>query len=194
MCGRYYVDEETANEIEKIVRQADVNLSGARDIFPSQSAAVITGKNSCLTVNRMIWGFPKYDKKGLLINARAETVREKRTFRDSVLHRRCVIPAKHYYEWDASKTKVTFSRPQSPILYMAGFYQLYQEEERFVIITTQANDSVKKIHDRMPLILGEKELESWIYEDGMLDHLLHKTPPMLEHFQEFEQQTFSFLQ
>lgn len=193
MCGRYYVDEDMANEIERIVRHADAKLSGSRDIFPSQPATVITGKKPYLTADQMVWGFPKYDKKGLLINARAETAREKRTFRDSVLHRRCIIPAKYYYEWDASKTKVTFSRRQSPILYMAGFYQLYQEEERFVIITTQANDSVKRIHDRMPLILEETELETWIYEDGMLDHLLHKTPPMLETFQEFEQQTFSFL-
>lgn len=48
--------------------------------------------------------------KGLLINARAEAILDKKTFRDSVLHRRCVIPAHHFYEWCKNKEKYTFQR------------------------------------------------------------------------------------
>ena len=51
----------------------------------------------------MSWGFPQYQKKGLLINARAETALERKMFRDSVLHRRCIIPAKQFYEWDQGR-------------------------------------------------------------------------------------------
>ena len=56
-----------------------------------------------LMAEEMSWGFPQYQKKGLLINARAETALERKMFRDSVLHRRCIIPAKQFYEWDQGR-------------------------------------------------------------------------------------------
>lgn len=137
----------------------------------------------------MNWGFPQYQKKGLLINARAENVLERKMFRDSVLHRRCIIPAKHFYEWDSGKNKVTFFRKEEPILYMAGFYRLFQDKEQFIIITTQANESVSPVHHRMPLILERSELEDWVYEDTFLEFALHRTPPQLARRQEYEQQS-----
>ena len=59
-------------------------------------------------------------EKGLLINARAETAVERRTFRESVLHRRCVIPAKGFWEWNKSKEKFSFERWDSSVMFMAG--------------------------------------------------------------------------
>lgn len=191
MCGRYYVDDETAREIEKVVREVDAKLKKDRrgDVFPSQGAAVLTGKAPGLRAEVMNWGFPQYHKKGLLINARAETALDRKTFRDSVLHRRCIIPAKHFYEWDSGKNKVTFLRKDEPVLYMAGFYNLFQDEERFIIITTQANASVKQVHDRMPLILEKNELEDWVYDDKFLNFALQKVPVQLQKQQEYEQQS-----
>ncbi len=191
MCGRYYVDDETAREIEKVVREIDRKLKDVHtgDVYPSQAAAVLTGKLEGLRVEQMNWGFPGYQRKGMLINARAETVLERKMFRDSVLHRRCIIPAKHFYEWDSDKNKVTFLRKDKPVLYMAGFYNCFQGEDRFIIITTQANASVQKVHDRMPLILEDKELENWIYDDGFLDFALHRVPVQLMKHQEYEQQS-----
>lgn len=191
MCGRYYVDDDMAEELGRIIKNLDNRFKKVKigDVCPSQNALVITGKEKGLGAEFMQWGFPRFDQKGLMINARAETVKEKRTFRDSVLHRRCIIPARSYYEWDNVKEKVTFSRADSPILYMAGFHQIMQDTERFIIITTQANESVRKVHDRMPLILEEQELEEWVYNDGALDSILAKSPTALEHYQEYEQQT-----
>ena len=190
MCGRYYVDDDTAREIEKVVREVDKKLRRERsgDIYPSQSAAVITGRKSYLLAEEMAWGFPQYQKKGLLINARAETVLERKMFRDSALHRRCIIPAKHFYEWDADKNKVTFMREDQPAIFMAGFYNRFQDEDRFIILTTQANGSVSPVHHRMQLILDRNELENWVYDDTFLEFALHKTPPQLERRQEYEQQ------
>ena len=76
MCGRYYVDEETAKEISGIVMSIgrELRLPGVGDIRPSESAAVIKGDGQDMAGDIMIWGFPKYDKKGLLINARAESI------------------------------------------------------------------------------------------------------------------------
>ncbi len=74
MCGRYYVDDETAREIEKVVREIDRKLKVVHtgDVYPSQAAAVLTGKMEGLKAEQMNWGFPGYQRKGLLINARAE--------------------------------------------------------------------------------------------------------------------------
>lgn len=190
MCGRYYVDDETAREIERIIREVGQKLpKQTGDICPSVSAAVLTGQKEHLTAEMMKWGFLQPQRSGLLINARAETALERRTFRDSVLHRRCIIPAKHFYEWDKTKNKVSFYRKDQPVLFMAGFYNYFQDGNRFIILTTQANASVLPVHDRMPLILEKKELEDWIYDDRFLDFALHKTPPMLEKYQEYEQQS-----
>ena len=191
MCGRYYADDETIREIKKIVLEVDekIKKSGGGDVYPSQEAVVLAAEGLKLNAQKMRWGFPQYNRKGLLINARAETVLSRKTFRDSVLHRRCIIPAKHFYEWDAAKNKVAFSRSGSQVLYMAGFYRYFQEENHFVIITTQANASVAQVHNRMPLVLGEGELEDWVHDDGFLEVALHKTPPQLSRYQEYEQQS-----
>lgn len=206
MCGRFYVDEGTAREIERVIRGVDLRIQKIRtgDIFPSQSAGILTchsqqknplsagpaAKNSpALELNEMHWGFPQYQKKGLLINAKAETVLERRTFRESVLHRRCVIPARQFYEWDLDKNKVTFFREDRAVLFMAGFYNRFQDEVRFIILTTQANASVSPVHNRMPLVLDEGELEDWVYDDKFTEYVLHKTPTELRREQEYEQQS-----
>ena len=125
MCGRYYVDEEMLHEIKKITRKIDEKFGNVRtgEILPSQNAMVLTGKTPELSAEIMQWGFPRYDKKGLIINARAESVKEKKTFRDSAIHRRCIVPAAHYFEWDKEKSKTTLSRTDEGIVYMAGIYQ-----------------------------------------------------------------------
>lgn len=188
MCGQYYVDDETAREIEKIVRDLDRKLHVERtgDIRPSQRAAVIKGENEHLMADCMAWGFPRFDGKGLLINARAESAMERKTFRNSVQHRRCIIPAKGFYEWDKSKEKFSFERYDSPVLFMAGCYNQY-DQDRFVILTTDANTSVSPVHDRMPLILEPDELESWVLDDGATEFILHKIPVMLKSSTEYKQ-------
>ena len=189
MCGRYYVDDETAREIEKLVRGLDRKLQIERigDVLPSQNAMIIKGEGNYLTAEQMRWGFPGFEKGKLLINARAESVRERRTFRDSVQHRRCIIPARGFYEWNKRKEKFSYERKDTPVLFMAGCYNWYEDQERFVILTTEANPSVAPIHNRMPLILEPEELKDWVLDDGATEHLLHKTPVLLEVHAEYEQ-------
>ena len=206
MCGRFYGDGETAKEIERVIHSIDLKIQKMRlgDIYPSQSASILTcysrqinpllagptaEKSPAFELKEMHWGFPQYQKKGLLINARAETALERRTFCDSVRYRRCIIPAKHFYEWDSDKNKVTFFRDDRPILFMAGFYNRFQNEERFMILTTQANASVSPVHNRMPVVLDESELEDWVYDDKFTEYALHKIPPKLWRKQEYEQQS-----
>lgn len=189
MCGRYYVDDETAREIEKIVRDLDWKQQGKGrlDVYPSQEAMVITGKGNHLTVEQMKWGFPGFEKGRLLINARAESALERRTFQDSVQHRRCIIPAKGFYEWNSSREKFTFERKDASVMFMAGCYNWYEEQKQFVVLTTEANPSVAPIHNRMPLILEPEELKDWVLDDETTEYLLRKTPVMLKSDVEYEQ-------
>ena len=211
MCGRYYVDDETAREIKRIVQRLEKKLAqnpdqrmargtalepehvdgktagGFRAVYPSQNAAVIKGVDRHLQAEQMTWGFPRFDGKGLLINARTETAAEKRSFKECVRHRRCVIPAKGFWEWNKSKEKFSFERLDSPVMFLAGCYDCFEGQDRFVILTTEANPSVSPVHDRMPLILEQDELNDWVMDDRAAEHFLHKTPVLLERKAEYEQ-------
>lgn len=188
MCGRYYIDDETARDIEKIVRDLDrkLQIEHTGDVRPSNQALVLSQKQKHLVPERMYWGFPNFQGNGLLINARAEGALEKRTFRESMLHRRCVIPARGFYEWNKQKEKYRFERNE-PVLFMSGCFNLFQEEKRFVILTTEANASVSAVHDRMPLILEPQEVKDWVMDDYAVEYLLHKVPVQLNRKSDYEQ-------
>ena len=70
---------------------------------------------------------------------------------------------------------------------MAGFYERCQDGERFVILTTAANDSMRPVHDRMPLLLEREEIEDWLFDDSLTPKFLEKTPSHLERRAEYEQ-------
>lgn len=78
MCGRYYVDDETSREIEKIVRKLDqrLKIEHGQDIHPSESAVILTKECKEVAARQMQWGFPGFQGKGLLINARAEAIKK----------------------------------------------------------------------------------------------------------------------
>ncbi len=198
MCGRYYVNDETAREIEAIVRQADQKLSNkifgnssflAREIHPTDIAPVIVPNGQKLSCRTQRWGFSGFTDKQVIFNARSESVLEKRMFRESTLHRRIVVPAAWFYEWNQRKEKNIFSSKEQPAIFMAGIYNYDQEEERFVILTTAANESMKPVHDRMPLILEKEEMLPWIFNDKKAEQMLHKIPCLLERKTDFEQMT-----
>lgn len=194
MCGRYYVDDDTAKEIEKLIRQVDEKMRKAEnihlqtgDICPSEVAPVIAADHDALCCKWQRWGFPGFNSKQLIFNARSESALEKKMFKESVEHRRVVVPATWFYEWNKNKEKNIFYREDQPVLYMAGLYNRYQDEDRFVILTTAANESMKPVHDRMPLLLNRDEIEKWLFEDDLTEALLQETPAMLERRTDFEQ-------
>ena len=108
-------------------------------------------------------------------------------FCDAVEHRRIVIPAAGFYEWNKQKEKSTFTRKDSSVLYMAGIYSRYDDEDRFVILTTAANESMEPVHDRMPLILDKDEILPWLTDRSKTEAFLGKVPCRLERKTEFEQ-------
>lgn len=194
MCGRYYVDDDTTKEIERVIRLVDAKVNGSKipenrihmDVHPSDIAPALLKKGDNFYLENIRWGFPAQDKK-LIINARSETALEKRMFSESVSHRRIAIPAAGFYEWNHDKKKYTFHRKNNKILWMAGFFNRYQDEDRFVILTTGANASMSPVHDRMPLILNEEELGEWIEDGTKAESILKKIPCELEKKTDYEQ-------
>lgn len=195
MCGRYYVDDEMAREISELVNQIDDRLKQerlGRDIHPSEAAPVIKREGKELLTAWQRWGLPGFQKSSLIFNARSETVLEKKMFREGIRHRRVVVPCTWFYEWNRNKEKITFLREDGGVMLLAGFYNPYEDGDHFVILTTDANESMKSTHPRMPLILEKGEPERWIYEDEAVEEMLEKRPIGLKKRAEYEQQTFLF--
>jgi putative SOS response-associated peptidase YedK len=140
---------------------------------------VLTPEKARAVPRLFTWGFPSYHGKRVIINARAETVHEKPMFRASMEKRRCVIPSTGFYEWDCMKKKFQYNMPDSPLLYMAGIFSQFDGDNRFVILTMDSNSSVKDVHERMPVVLTEKQVEEWLYDDKSVDEILCGDHPAL---------------
>jgi len=151
-----------ANRADQAVSRAGLTFRSG-EIFPGSIAPVIDAFHEA---RFMLWGFPSpIAGKPPLINARSESATEKRTFRDSMESRRCLVPASGYYEWKAvgkkQKEKYEFTLPDGTSMYMAG---IYTKDDKFAILTRAASPSVIDVHDRMPVILSKSFGEVWLSE------------------------------
>ncbi len=191
MCGRYFFGAETERDVEKDLELYEGSfVMSAGDITPAMTPKVITskknGSSKDVNISDMFWGLTGKDKK-LIINARAESVTAKPMFSDSIEHRRCLIPAAGFYEWDKERNKVTFFRKDKSPIYLAGFYQLSENRDSFVILTTAANESMIKVHDRMPLIIERDAVRDWLNDRAAANEMLSSQMPLLESSREYEQ-------
>lgn len=171
MCGRYSLAPDESAEIARIVAQVQSRFGSTSihtgEIYPTNAAPVLLASEHEMTPKPMKWGFPNFKSKGVIINARGETAMDKPMFRKSLLERRCIVPTSGFYEWDKQKTKYRFHLPGQDDLYLAGLWNRFEDEERFVILTTAPNDTIINVHDRMPVLLTESEWEPWLYDTGM---------------------------
>jgi putative SOS response-associated peptidase YedK len=114
------------------------------------------------------------------INARAETVATKWTWRDAFAHRRCVISACGWYEWltvASRKQPYYFHRPDLKPLLLAGLYREGPERDGFVIVTKAPQPDLASIHDRMPAPIMDADLETWLGPDTPTEALLDLLGP-----------------
>ena len=174
MCGRF-----TQADIEKLDRALyklfEVRSFEPRyNIAPTQNAAVIREGKRGRTIEPLRWGLiPSWanDPKIAIrtINARAESLADKPAFKESFRRRRCVVPASGFYEWKklGSKKQPYFIHPPSGHFAFAGLWDQWFSHtegplETFTIITTDANDALADLHDRMPVILDPGDIDSWL--------------------------------
>lgn len=184
MCGRFtLMTQEECRDIEAIVQEVAARTGedafpAGRDVYPTNKAPVLLARGGVRRAELLRWGFPAFKGSGVLINARAETVQEKKTFRACLPQRRCVVPSAGFYEWDGQKRKFLF-RQEGHGVYMAGLYSVYDGVPCFVILTTAANPSVAAVHHRMPVVLAPERVDEWLFDYGAAMRLLAAVPPPL---------------
>ena len=164
MCGRF---TSTATP-EELMRRFGViiteNLRPRWNVAPSQSATVIIRDGLRTAAISAKWGLRHVGgNKTMLINARMETANEKPTFSRAFLHSRCIVVASGWYEWSAPKTPWHVKLCNGGMLSMAGLFFRLGAQSRFVILTSEADQKLKKIHHRQPLVLGAGDEENWLY-------------------------------
>ena len=185
MCYSFYIDldrEFTRELKEKILSSkltAGFENTGKKVITrgiirPSDIVPVIAAdRRGERSVFPMKWGF-RLSRGDLVANARSESASEKPLFREAWKAHRCIIPASWYYEWshytDNSGKKRTGDRyrigmKDSLFTYLCGLYRLEEGLPVFTVLTRAPVGELAKIHDRMPLILKEENIEKWIYPD-----------------------------
>jgi len=200
MCGRFILISDLAIITGEFgIDTMDVPCRTGYNIAPgSDIAAVVSTGTRRLTAFH--WGFvlPRpYQDSGLVrpvINARAETVATKPLFRDALRKRRCLIPADGYYEWKRKGgtkhpffIRNTVKRPFG----FAGIYETGSQDANTslstcAIITTEPNERLRPIHDRMPAIITRENYAQWLGEENVRpDRLASLLRPLPSEFTEF---------
>ena len=203
MCGRFTLTvtpEELADLFD--LPAPPEQLAMRYNIAPTQPVGVVrlsprTGEREwALTV----WGLiPSWSKDpgigARMINARAETVGEKPSFRAAFKRRRCIVPASGFYEWKKSngaKQPYYITSATGDLLGFAGLWEQWsgpdgEELESCTILTTDPNEAVSALHNRMPVILAPEDFDEWLGKPGdatpaqlsQLKHLFRPYPDRL---------------
>ncbi len=171
MCGRFLLTYDIEAIMDHYhVPPGKVVYRPSPEIYPSQIIPIIYRAASDHHLEMVQWGFPNPFKKGLIINARGETVAEKPMFKKAFSDSRCLIPANGFFEWKNEgkrKVKYRITHQDDRIFSMAGIYQTFSAPDGHaltacVIITTDANPNMAAIHNRMPVILDETDEAEWL--------------------------------
>ena len=175
MCGRYsFTTSLKAGEVVLPEGDAAINLAPRYNIAPSQYCPVIPQKDS-RQIYLFRWGLIPFWAKDIsigykMINARSETITEKSSYKSPFQKSRCLVLADSFYEWKGKgKTKQPFRilmRSRQPF-YFAGLYSEWKSPEgnlipSYTIITTEPNELVASIHNRMPVILAKDAALTWL--------------------------------
>ena len=178
MCARYSLTKE---QITMLIGEIEViiNIGARYNIAPTQIVPAIVRSARGIETVDMQWGFKSAWSRQPLINAKAETIAT--TAFKHHLHHRCLIPADGFYEWTADRTPIRFTLPDNGPFCFAGLWQaetkreldLETKEFRCVILTTTPNESVGRVHDRMPLLVRPDHYDWWLKEGDMYQSLLN---------------------
>lgn len=180
MCGRF-ARYSLSRELERYFNALppSFEIQPSYNVAPTQEIPVIVQHEDARHIQKRHWGLVPFWAKDIsigprMINARVETLSSKPAFKAALKHRRCLIPANGFYEWKGeaeNKQPYFICLPSGEPLAFAGLYEIWDDKEAppdvgpyksCTIITMDASDSVKDIHDRMPLILQPEAFEEWL--------------------------------
>jgi putative SOS response-associated peptidase YedK len=180
VCGRF-ARYSLSRELERYfhAHPPSFELQPNYNVAPTQEIPVIVRHEDERHIRKRHWGLVPFWAKDIsigsrVINARVETVTSKPAFRAALKQRRCLIPANGFYEWKGkagNKQPYYFHLLSGEPFAFAGLYEIWEDKEAppeagpyksCTIITTEASDSVKDIHNRMPLILKPEAYDEWL--------------------------------
>jgi putative SOS response-associated peptidase YedK len=181
MCGRFTltVDPSDLQETFYWVNFGNADLTPRYNIAPTQPLAVVAN-NGLNELDFFSWGLVPFWAKdpsigSRMINARAETLAEKPSFRNAFKRRRCLILADGFYEWqkipgEKIKKPIYFHMKDRKPFAFAGLWEEWNSPDgsqilSATIITTRPNELIKPIHNRMPVILPESVYDQWLSPD-----------------------------
>ncbi|MBP2239592.1 putative SOS response-associated peptidase YedK [Cytobacillus eiseniae] len=179
MCGRFTLTATFSEIIDRFNIQAAIEeqlYEPSYNVAPSQSVLAVINDGKKNRLGYLRWGlippWAKDTKMGhKMINARAETIFEKPSFRQAFQKKRCIIIADSFYEWkrhgDQTKTPMRIKLANNRLFAMAGLWETWKSKDgqpihTCTVITTNPNDLVKNIHDRMPVILNPEDEKIWL--------------------------------
>jgi putative SOS response-associated peptidase YedK len=176
MCGRFTLHHSTDQIVLRFdVRQTVAQTSERYNVAPSQPIAVVTQQDDLRCLDAYRWGLiPSWAKDpaigSKLINARAETLAEKPSFRNALTRRRCIVPGDGFYEWqkrESGRQPIHIRRKDGELFGFAGLWEEWQQPDgaplrTCTIITVEPNDLMRPIHDRMPAILRPEAEALWL--------------------------------
>lgn len=175
MCGRYYIeiDNDELHSIIAAVERKTAIKTG--EIYPTNIVPVVSPTGD---MTAMRWGFPRFDGKGAVINARSETAAGKPMFRIPMMEGRCLVPASWYFEWEkrgSQKVKYALTTLDNQPVWMAGLSKTDHKtgESLFVILTRPAWSDISFIHDRMPVILSPDFHDEWLFGNNPISTMQH---------------------
>jgi len=190
MCARYTLALDLATILKRfLIHRPSPDFAPRYNIAPTQQAPVILNGGE-RSLNQFRWGLiPSWAKDPTighkLINARAETLTEKASFKRPFQRSRCLVPADGFYEWLAKdKVKIPMRirlKSQGPFA-LAGLWDTWKDAEgkelkTFTIITTEPNEVVAPIHNRMPVILKPQDEELWLDPTAEIKYLTEALKP-----------------
>jgi len=173
MCGRFSLQANESDILKAYNAEAGNNFSWSplNEVFPTQRipAVIRQGQNR---VGLLSWGITVPGGGQPIINARVETLEEKRMFKNAFMYRRCLIPVDGFYEWKEEgnqKTKYLISRKDKSLFSLAGIYDSFAGPEGItywatVIVTAPSEGEISTIHHRMPVLVVPELEELWLCE------------------------------
>ena len=191
MCGRFVNTKKTIeieNKLKIDENQLDeLSVMPSYNICPTQYSPVVIQKLKKRTLKSMFWGLiPSWSKdesySSKLINARFETIKEKPSFKTLVDVNRCIVIASGYYEWTQTENgkQPVFIHNNGDFLLLAGLWSQWKDISSFTIITKLAEKPVDSIHARMPLILDDNCIESYLDNSIPFDQSFKPTKSLLK--------------
>ncbi|MGF1695271.1 SOS response-associated peptidase [Vibrio lamellibrachiae] len=163
MCGRFNVIDDPLTKLVSELLDMQFTTQSNSDVRPTNMVSTVGHSKQAYKQLELNWGIKPSWAKRVIINAQAESVSTKSTFREAFENHRVIVPCSGWYEWrteQGSKRKYLFGNADGSPLYMAGI--ALESQQKLVTLTTTSNNQCQPYHHRMPFLVPSFAIEEWL--------------------------------